>query len=88
MRIKEGFVLRNVADCWVVVPIGSRVVDFNGLVSLNDTGAYIWKQLQTEIDREKVVEKLLEEYTIDEKTAKQDLDSFLEILQSKDLLIG
>jgi len=87
MRIREGFILRNVADCWVVVPVGSRVVDFNGLLSLNETGAFIWNQLEQENHPEKVVEKLLEEYNIDKKTAKQDLDSFLELLEAKNLLI-
>ena len=51
MKIKEGFVLRQVADQWMAVPIGSMAEKVHGLIALNETGADIWKIL----DRKSVV---------------------------------
>jgi len=52
MKIKEGFLLRQVADNWVVLPVGQACVDFNGMLSLNDSGALLWKALEQGGDRE------------------------------------
>lgn len=45
MKIKEGFILRNVAGSYVVVPIGEATLDFNGMMSLNETGAFLFGKL-------------------------------------------
>ena len=45
MKIKDGFILRNVAGNNVVVPIGQATIDFNGMIILNDTGAFIFEQM-------------------------------------------
>ena len=87
MRLKDGFVIRQIADAWVVVPIGSRVIDFNGLISLNETGAFIWNQLEKNATREGIISSLCEEYEVDNKTAEKDLGEFLDILKKKDLII-
>ena len=42
MKVKEDFLLREVAGCYVVVPVGKATVDFNGMLNLNDTGAFLW----------------------------------------------
>ena len=56
MKIKEGFVLRQVADSWMAVPIGSMAEEIHGLIALNETAADIWNILQDEhIDRKSVV---------------------------------
>ena len=87
MRLKDGFVIRQIADAWVVVPIGNRVIDFNGLISLNETGAFIWNQLEKNATREGIISSLCEEYEVDNKTAEKDLGEFLDILKKKDLII-
>lgn len=46
MRLKEGFMLRQVAGSWVVVPAGRACVDFDGMISLNDSGALLWRTLE------------------------------------------
>ena len=45
MKIREGFLLRNVAGNNVVVPIGQATLDFNGMMSLNETGAFIFSKM-------------------------------------------
>jgi len=78
MKIKEGFLLREIADCYIVVPVGSRVIDFKGLMILNHSGHFIWNQLIEENTYEKLLESILQEYEVDEDTAKKDLDEFLD----------
>lgn len=78
MKIKEGFLLREIADCHIVVPVGSRVIDFKGLMTLNNSGYFIWNQLIEENTYEKLLGSILQEYEIDGEIAKKDLDEFLD----------
>ena len=78
MKIKEGFVLRNVADSVVVVPVSGSNVDFNGMITLNATGGFLWKQLETDKTREQLVEALMGEYGIDEADFLTRLDDMTE----------
>jgi Coenzyme PQQ synthesis protein D (PqqD). len=77
MRIKNGYIVREIVDTYVVVPIGERVVDFKGLMTLNDTGNFIWKCLSNDIEYDKLLSMILDEYNVDEDTARADLDEFL-----------
>ena len=85
MKIKDGFMLRTVADSTVVVPY-SEAVDFNGMITLNRTGAFIWKQLQTETTRAELIALLIKEYSIDEATAAAGSDSFIKRLGEEGFL--
>lgn len=85
MKIKDGFMLRTVADSTVVVPY-SEAVDFNGMITLNRTGAFIWKQLQTETTRDELIALLIKEYSIDEATAAAGVDSFIKRLGEEGFL--
>lgn len=86
MKIKENFMLRKVADCYVVVPVGDAVAGFNGMINLNDAGAFLWKSLENETTVEKVVAAMLECYDVDEATAKADVDKFICELRNAELL--
>ena len=59
MRIKEGFLLREIADCYIVVPVGSRVIDFKGLMTLNNSGYFIWNQLIEENTYNNLLDSIL-----------------------------
>lgn len=85
MKIKDGFILRNVAGNNVVVPIGDATIDFNGMISLNDTGAFIFEQMLNEITRDELVQAVVNEYDIDEKLAQKDVDAFIEKIKGEDL---
>ncbi|MEG1834595.1 MAG: PqqD family protein [Oscillospiraceae bacterium] len=88
MKIKEGFMLREVASSNIVVPIGTVEVNFSGMMTLNSVGAFIFKQLEKEIDRETVLKAVLMEYDIDEETASKDIDFFIERLSEKGMIEG
>jgi hypothetical protein len=77
MRIKSGYILREIMGQNVIIPIGERVIDFKGMMMPNDTGSFIWKQLISDITYEQLLKSILDEYEIDGDTAKADLDDFL-----------
>lgn len=86
MKIKSDYLLRKVADSYVVVPVGKATVDFNGMINLNETGAFLWQQLQKGADEETLLKAMLKEYEVDEETAAEGLVSFLNKLREADLL--
>lgn len=86
MKIKENFMLRKVADCFVVVPIGAAVAQFNGMINLNEAGAFLWQQLENDTTPEAVVAAMLEQYEVDEATAKADVDKFIAQLREASLI--
>lgn len=86
MRIKSGFVLRDICDSFVVVAAGALAEEFNGMIKLNETGAFLWKQLQEERTKEQLVAALLVEYDVDEETATRGVNDFTEHLREYELL--
>lgn len=86
MKIKENFMLRKVADCYVVVPIGAAVAEFNGMINLNEAGAFLWQSLENDTTVEAVVEQMLSQYEVDEATAKKDVENFVAQLREASLL--
>lgn len=86
MKTKKGFMLRSVAGRHVVVAIGQASVDFNGLITLNDTGAYIWEKLAKGITYDELLKNMLADYEVDEETARSGIDSFLKTARDANLL--
>ena len=85
MKIKNGFVLRNVAGQFVVLPTGDTL-NLSMMITLNETGAFLWKQLENENDEAGLVAALLAEYDVDEATAKNAVDGFVAKLNKNDFL--
>lgn len=86
MKIKEGYLLRQVAGSNIVVPVGEGSMDFSGVITLNDTGAFLWQQLEKDMTKEQLLEKLTAEYDVEESTAKQDIDDFAKKLREAGLI--
>ena len=86
MKLKEGYVLREVAGNYIVVAVGDAVKNFNGIINLNESAAFLWKLLFEDVTEEQLVEKLLEEYEVDEQTAKKDVKAFIDKLTTAKLL--
>ena len=85
MKIKNDFVLRKVADSYVVVPVNSLTLDFNGVMNLNETGAFLFEQLQNGIEKEELVWKMLDECDVTEEKASADIDAFISKLKDADV---
>jgi hypothetical protein len=85
MKLKDGFMLREIAGTWIVVPIGQRVVEFNGLMTLSESGAFLWKKLEKGADKEELIDAVLAEYDIDRNTADGDVAEFIALISEKGL---
>lgn len=87
MKIIDGFILKNIADTNVVVPLGTNNVSFNSIISLNDTGAFLWQLLTEDTDEDALVKAMLAEYDVDEATARADVQEFVGTMQKANLLV-
>lgn len=87
MKLKEGFILRQVAGENVVLSVGGEV-NLNGMITLNDTGCTLWKRLEQEAELADLTAALLNEYEVDEQTAQAAAARFVEKLKGLDLLVG
>lgn len=86
MKIKEGFILREVAGSYLVVAVGAAVKQFNGMINLNETGAFLWRLLEKGSDEESMVKALLAEYEVEEEVARTDVKAYVNKLTEAGLL--
>lgn len=77
MKLKDNLILRQVADTWVILPLTKDSLDFNGMLTLNESGALLWKVLERGADSNMLADALLAEYAVSREEAAADVDSFL-----------
>ena len=77
MKACNGFILRNIAGEYMLVPVGERMISFSGIMMLNELAGFVWEQLQNPISQEELLKAILNEYDIDEATASSDLSELL-----------
>ena len=85
LKIKEGFILRQIAGENIVVPSG-KDLDLNMMINLNDTGRFLWEHMQKETTEQALTAALLEEYDVTEEKAKASVAAFIEKLRGYDVL--
>ena len=86
MKIKDGFVLRKLADSHIVVPLGNQIGDFGSIIKLSESGAFLWQQLECEKTVDELVVALTTEYDVNKEKAKIDVMAFVDKLKSSGLL--
>lgn len=86
MKTKKGFLLRSVGGRNVVVAVGQASEEFNGLITLNESGAFLWKLLQNGTTYQAMLDEMLKEYDVDEATAREGIDAFLKIARDAGLI--
>ena len=86
MKLNPEFLLRRVVDSAVLVPFGKKMVDFNGMLSLNKVGAFVAELLQEETTLEKIVDAVVERFAVDKETAEKDVRVFLDQLRQNGAL--
>lgn len=86
MRIKDGFMLRQFGDSYIVVAVGEGSEDFNKLITINEVGAFIYKFLSEDRTRDEVVNAMLEKYDVSEEIAVRDCDAYITNLKTAGLL--
>lgn len=77
MRVDKEFVLR---ENYIIIPTGKTVLEFNGLITVNEVGVSIWNMLQKEVTFDKLVQGILDEYDVEEQVAREDIREFLDKL--------
>lgn len=86
MKIKGTFVIRDIAGDTVIVPVGESAQLYNGMITTTKSGAVLWKALETESNRESLIQNLLDHFDVDYETASADTDDFLSRLRSLGLI--
>lgn len=86
MKIKKGFTVRNIAGSDIVVPVDNAEKIFNGMITLNESGAFFWNALLKDTTVDEVVKKVTSEYDVDEERAKADVEKFIEQLRENNLI--
>ncbi|EPT33952.1 PqqD family protein [Phocaeicola abscessus] len=78
MRIKNGFVLRKIGDKEVVIGEGIEQINFNKLIALNETAAFLWKELaEKDFTEKEAADLLIEEYDVTEDVAAKDVGALI-----------
>ena len=76
MRIIEGFRLRTVMGQATIVGEGVGQIDFNKLITLNESAAYLWQSVENkDFDASYLATLLIDKYGIDSETASKDADA-------------
>lgn len=81
MKRNPDFLLRDVAGTLVIVPVGSAIREFSGMMMLNATGAYLWELLENEQTIQSLTDALVEHYDITLAEAQADVAAFMDKLK-------
>ena len=73
MKRNTDFMLRDIAGEVILVPTGAATQQFNGMITLNEVAAFIWKNLDESKSKEELVDKIMDEFEVDEETARTDI---------------
>ena len=80
MKVEKEFVLREIAGDYIIIPTGKTVLEFNGLITVNEVGVSLWNMLQEDVTLDDLVQGILEEYDVEEAIAREDIQEFLDKL--------
>ena len=86
LKLDKEYVLRQIGDDYVIVPVGKAALDFNGMITVNETGAFLWEQLVKGTSKEGLLETLMETYEVTQEEAERDIDEFLDVLYTNNIL--
>ncbi|HIT68653.1 MAG TPA: PqqD family protein [Candidatus Aphodomonas merdavium] len=77
--VKDGYILRKVGEAYMVMPTGARMKEYRGMITLNETGAFLFQEAQKpEPTREKLIAAAMKEYNVEEIEAAENVDSFVQ----------
>lgn len=87
MKRNTDFMLRDIAGEVILVPTGAATQQFNGMITLNEVAAFIWKNLDESESKEDMINKILDEFEIDRETATRDVEGFVGALYEHGLVL-
>ena len=86
MKVREDLVLREVAGESILIPVGEIALDIKGMFTLTESGTLLYRKLTEDCTKEDLVQALLDEYEVDREKATEDVDAFLEQLETAGVL--
>lgn len=86
MKIRDGFILREVAGTFVVISTGNDELDFKGVITINEVGALIWRGVEAGKSKDEILDEILSEYDVQREEASVDCDEFLQQLIDKKII--
>ena len=86
MKIKKGFVLREVGGKMIAVATGEAGRDFHSMVTLNASGRVLWEELSKGSDVDGMVAALTAIYEISKEKAREDVEGFVAKLRSANII--
>lgn len=86
MKIKEGFVLREVANQAIVIAVGKASETFKGMIRMNQTSKDIWNYIQKGLDVEDIVLEMKKKYDVDETIIRKDVLYIISVLRENNIL--
>ena len=81
-KLKSKFVARNVGNELILVPLTANVAQMNELFTLNETGKFIWENINENSTVLEIENSMTETFNIDSTTAKRDIELFLNKLET------
>lgn len=87
MKIKDGFTLRSLCGEHIVIAEGLALVDFNKMLSLNDSAAYLWEQVKDkDFEIEDLVTLLTDRYEVSPDRAREDVTTMVSLWRENGIL--
>lgn len=88
MKINPDFTIQQVGASFVAVPVGEASKTFHAMLHLNETGAFLWKQMaEKDCTEEELVAALLAEYEVDTDVAKRDVHALVAQMRDAGLFL-
>ena len=81
MKIKEGFVVREIAGQSFIVALGNASKTLNGMIKLNETARFIWDMLASGAEKDTIIPKMMDEYDVERDQLEADYDRLIATLQ-------
>lgn len=88
MKVREEFILREIAGEHILVPVGDTALKVHGMISLSESGLLLFEKLQNECSEKELVQEILAEYAVDKETAEADVKAFIVQMKNAGILEG
>lgn len=87
MRTNENYILREIDEESILIPIGEASERLNGMIHLTPTAAFIWKEVDNSNSLEEIIQKLMGKYEVTEEIARRDVYGFLTELHKRNMVL-
>ena len=86
MKLHGEFVVRQIMDDIVAIPVGQTALQLNGMILLNDVSKIIWECLEQETDINQIVTAITDAFEVSHQEARTDIQEFLDKLRAMQML--